>query len=265
MDTEVEFKLPDWIKYNPHKLDYYSNADRQDLLCRFKLTQVYQNFCVARMNCIFSDENTNYGDLDPEGKNKEWIKKLFLQNALLYYNICVDLSWCMAYFYCIPKQEGNFNITNEEIEAIEKEINYDSLHEFLNMQLNIADKKEKVILEELKKLITEFWNEKIPEGFRQDYNFIKHRGTFDIFDSIAKNENVALFVVESSEPDITIPKFKEFDSEKYINILRNFHTVFLEYIDNMIDIIINPKYSLPKYNFEEIINNVVNNSTIELK
>lgn len=83
MNCEKDFELPNWIDYKPCDSDYYSNTARQDLLCRFKLTQVYQNFCIARMNCIFSDKKNNYGDLDPENKNKEWLEKIFLQNALL--------------------------------------------------------------------------------------------------------------------------------------------------------------------------------------
>ena len=262
MNIVNEFKLPDWEKYSPKEIDYYSNRDRQDLLCRFKLKQVYQNLCIARINCIFPDEKNNYGDLDPEGKNKKWIKNLFLQNALLYYNICIDLSWCMVYFYYVPKKEGKFNIDNEEIEEIENVITYDSLQSYLTSHLIMLDDndEEKVILEEIIKLTSEFWCNKIPEGFRKDYNYIKHKGTFDIFDT-GKNKVEALFLINGNNPNITIHKFKEFDSEKYIYVLRNFHNIFLEYMDSIINIIIKPKYSSSKYDFNEIMNNALNNSS----
>lgn len=263
MSCEKDFELPNWIDYKPCDLDYYSNTARQDLLCRFKLTQVYQNFCIARMNCIFSDKKNNYGDLDPENKNKEWLEKIFLQNALLYYNICVDLSWCMVYFYCASKSEESFNITEKEIEKIEEEINYDNLKARLEMSLKISNFKDKKKLERILELTTEFWNDKIPKEFRQDYNYIKHRGTFDIFDDFKNDENTSLFLIDGIKPNITVPRFKKFDSEEYINILRDFHVSFLKYMNDLIDIIIKPHYNPSKYSIKEIINNVINNSKKE--
>jgi len=212
------------------------------------------------MNCIFSDENTNYGDLDAEGKNKKMLRKIFLQNALMYYNTCVDLSWCLVVFYCVPKKEGKFNITNEEIEKIENSISFDYLQEYLNLQLNFVNVSERVILDQLIEKTKEFWYNTMPDGFRQDYNYIKHKGTFDIFD-MEKEEN-QLFLVNNKTPNIVIPKFKEFDSEKYAKMLRDFHNAFLEYINDIIDIIIKPKFKPSKYSFEEITRNIINNSEI---
>lgn len=263
MNIEKEFELPDWIKYKPCDLDYYSNTARQDLLCRFKLTQVYQNFCIARMNCIFSDKNNNYGDLDSKGENKEWLEKIFLQNALLYYNICVDLSWCIVYFYCVSKSEENFNITEKEIEKIEKEINYDNLIVCLEKSLKLSDLKEKKTLEKILELTTEFWSNKMPEAFREDYNYIKHRGTFDIFNYFRDDEKIALFLIDGNKPNIIIPSFREFDSEEYIIILKDFHISFLKYINDLIDIIIKPNYIPSKYDIKEVISNVINNSEKE--
>lgn len=258
MNIEEELKLPNWNEYKPLDEEYYLNTDKQDLLCRFKLVQVYQNFCIARANFIFSDKDTNYGELDPDGKNKYWLEKFFLQNALLYYNICIDLSWVMVYFYYIPKKEEEFNITEKEIEEIEKGVSYDNLLAFLKIQVNLADSKERIILEKIIELITEFYNNKIPEDFRKDYNYIKHRGTYDIFDT-EDNVTTIQFLVNNKEPNISIPKFKTFDNEKYIDILKKFHKSFLEYINQIIDIIIKPKLSSQNFSLDDAINNAVSN------
>ena len=257
IDYENELKLPDWKTYFTQELDFYSNNERQDLICRFKLQQLYQNLCIARINFIFSNKETNYGDLNKNNENKEWISNLFLQNSLVYYNICIDLSWIMAGLYFLPKKDNDFNITEEEIDKYEKSIDYENLQEQLNMQYDIANPNEKAKIDKLRTVINNFWINEIPEDFRQIYNYVKHRGTLDIFN--IEKENSVLFLVNGKEPNIKIPRIKEFDAEKYIDIIINFHNLFIKYIDDLIEILIKPNYIPPKYSFEEIITNIINN------
>lgn len=257
MNILEDFQFPNWIEFFDNDIDYYSNKDRQDLLCRFKLRQIYHNFCVARMNVIFSEDKTNYGDLDPEGKNKKMLKNLFLQNALIYYNTCIDLSWCLVYFYCVSKKDEEFNISMEEIKKIEDSINFDSLQEILKCQINISSIKEKSILEKLLNITNDFWIKNLPNDFRQDYNYIKHKGVFDIFGF--ESNNSELFLVNGKTPNIVIPRIKSFDSDKYMKILQEFHIKFIKYIDDIIDVIIKPKCNQNIYPFEEIMTNIINN------
>lgn len=250
--------LPDWEKYRPVPLDYYSNIDRQDLLCRFKLAQIYQNFCLARMNCIFSNKNTDYGELDSEGKNKEWLEKMFIQNAIVYYNFCIDLSWQMVFFYCVSKSDEDFNITEEKISEIENNVTFDSLHELLKFQLSIQNQNNE--LQKLLDLVTEFWTKNLPENFRQDYNYIKHRGTLDIF-GISKKENKYPFKFEEHKINITVPDFKTLDVSQYTETLKSFHQLFYKYIESLIEIIVEPNFKPSKYNTKELLENILNNSS----
>lgn len=259
MDSK-DLILPKWSEYEPQALDYCSNADRQDLLCRFKLLQIYQNFCIARTNCIFSNQNTNYGELDPEGNNKGWLEKLFLQNAMIYYNFCIDLSWQMVYFYCITKSDEKFNITEEEIKKIENDITLESLQELLKCQLSL--KKENSNLQRLLELITEFWNNKLPGNFREDYNYIKHRGALAIFENIRGDSNLPI-EFKGHQIDIFIPKLKKLDLSQYTSMLKNFHQLFYEYIEEIIKITISPNLGTSKVTVKEFLENIINNSTRE--
>lgn len=149
-------KLPDWNKYAITQLDYASNAERHDLACRYKLMQIFQDFFIARMNIIFSDERTDYVNLPNCGLNKERMQKIFVHNALLYYNFCIDLSWIMVYLYCLPQKELDFNIPNEEIEKAEKQVNYDVITEYLKFQISITNGEIKSKLESLLHIIDDF-------------------------------------------------------------------------------------------------------------
>lgn len=254
MDIEKKLKLPKWHQYFANMADYYSNTDRRDLICRFKLKQIYQNFLIARMQCILAEENIKLRELSQNG-----VENLFLQNALIYYNSCIDLSWQLVYFYYMPKREGKFNITNEELEKEEKTMkNLEKLQKRLESKPLEEDDIEREKREQLSQIVTEFFYKKIPERFRDNYNYIKHRGTFDIFE--VETEKDSLFLVNGKKPDITIFKLKKFNSKGCINMLLDFHNAFIEYVETLIEIIIKPKMRTSIYSIDEVLQVLVDNT-----
>jgi hypothetical protein len=248
-------KSPNWGEYAANQLDYYSNAERHDLICRHKLMQIYQNFCIARMQLIFSDDRTNYGDLADNEENKENIQKIFIQNALLYYNFCVDLSWTMVYFYFLP-QKDNYNISSNEVENAEKIVNYEFLIKYLNMQLNNVDIEFQNKIKNLLEIITKFWNQILNDEFRKAYNYSKHQGAYDILGINIPD----FFKIEGIETNIDIIKSKKFDIDKMTNMLIDFNNEFIIYIDKIINIVIEPSNIKELYHFNEIMGNIINNS-----
>lgn len=206
------------------------------------------------MNCILAKEKIKLRDL-----SQNVVENFFLQNAIIYYNSCIDLSWQLIYFQYMPKKEGKFNITNEEMEEIEKKINLKSLEKLL--EVKPEDEIEKERKEKITHLVTKFLSEKIPKRFRDDYHYIKHRGTFDIFE--VETETDSLFVVNGKKPDITIFRLKEFDSEGYIDMLLDFHNAFIKYIETLIEIIIKPRIRPSKYSFDEVLETLKDNTDID--
>src|SRR5574344_923947 len=259
MEKNDELELPNWGIYIPNEIDYDSNCERQDLLCRFKLYQVYHNFCLARMNYIFADNDNNYGDLDDDGKNKDMLEKLFLQNALLYYNFCIDISWSMIYSYYISKNESDFNISNKKIEEFEEQVNFENLKEYLTYQSDIVNGGEKGNLEKLINIVSDFWYKKLPANFRQKYNYIKHRGVLDIF-GINESEP-KLFFYQGHNIDIDIFKVDNFNVTEFREILFEFHKVFIEYMNTIIEILVIPHYKKSECTFKELLENIINNSS----
>ena len=148
--------------------DMWLNNEKE--CCRFKLSQIYQDYCLARANCIFADSRTNYGDLDYKEMNKVWLRKMFLQNALVYFNICIDLSWVMVYFFCVIDD-------NKE----------------LDKKINNANGTDKTMYQNLKDLIEDFMENRIPEDFREDYNELKHRKAFNIIG--VPQDHVSFFTI----------------------------------------------------------------------
>lgn len=248
-------KLPDWNKYAVSQLDYTSNAERHDLACRYKLMQISQDFFIARMNIIFSDERTDYVDLLKCGLDKECMQKIFVQNALLYYNFCIDLSWIMIYLYCLPQKELDFNIPNEEIEKAEKQVNYDVITEYLKFQISITDGEIKCKLERLLHIIDDFWNKVIKNNFRPIYNYTKHQGAYDILYINPKK----FFKFENFKTNIDIMESKKFDINKMTNMCIEFNNNFIEYMEKIIRIVIDPSNTKDFYNFNEIGCNIIKN------
>lgn len=250
-------KEPDWSKYSVNQIDFYSNAERHDLICRCKLMQIYQNFIIARENLIFSDERNSYGDLLEDEGDKECFQKIFVQNALLYYNFCVDLSWVLIYLYCLPVNEDNFNISNEQVIKAEKIVDYTFIKEYLKAQKEHAVVGLKNDLESLLTTIKEFW-EKIDKktSFRNDYNYIKHQGAYDI---LGINPKI-FFKFKGIETNIDIIESRKFDISEMTNMCVEFNNSFIEYMDKIIEIVIDPSNVKELYNFSEIGNNILKNS-----
>lgn len=234
MNEYEDIKLPDWNRYFPRELEYYTNASRRDLFCRFKLSQIYQDYCLARANCIFADSRTNYGDLDYKGMNKVWLRKMFLQNALVYFNICIDLSWVMVYFFCVIDDNSNLKISQHEIDKIEKNVREKTLYKELDKKINNANGTDKTMYQNLKDLIEDFMENRIPEDFREDYNELKHRKAFNIIG--VPQDQVSFF----NNSNILVLKNKEFDIDKYSSKMKEFAKEFCNYIDEIIELIIKP-------------------------
>lgn len=245
-------KLPNWGKLAANQLDYYSNADRHDLICRYKLTQIYQNFYIARMHLIYSNDKTNYGDLDKNELDKDDIQKIFLQNSLIYYNFCIDLSWSMIYFFCLP-QESDFNISKKEIVNAEKIVNYDFIIEYLKVQNKNVVVEYKNKISNLLKIIKEFWNKILSSEFRKMYNYTKHQGAYNLI-----GINVDNFMkIEGININIDIIKSPEFDKEIITNELIDFNNEFIIYMDKIIDIVIDTSNKKELYDSNEIIRNIL--------
>lgn len=253
--------LPDWSEYFSKELDYYSNIDRQDLISRFKLKQIYQNFCIGRANYIFAHPKTNYGRMIIEGENNEWLRKMLLQNALIYYNTCIDFSWELIAFYYFPKNELEFNIKEEERNKIESEINKDELITRLNMKEDILTGKEKELVKKIKKLVLEYMEEPLTKRLRKDYNDLKHNRTMDILD-LYKN-SFEQFESKCKELNVGPLKLIDFNIDYYEEKLKEFNNSLNDYIEKLLKLLIKPNYKESKYSLGEIANNIANNMKID--
>ena len=256
MIKEIEkIKLPNWGDLAPNQLDYYSDADRHDLVCRYKLTQIFQNFYIARLHLLYSIDKIKYGDLVNDKVDEGDIKKIFLQNALIYYNICIDLSWSMVYLFCLP-QELDFNISKKEVEDGERIVNYEFITQNLEAFCKNVDVEYQNKLRKLLEIINVFWKETLTSEFRKMYNYTKHQGAYNIL-----GINIdSFFKIEGIEPNIDIIESPEFDKEKITKELSKFNNEFITYMDKIIEIIIDPSNKKELYNFNEIVGNILKSS-----
>lgn len=250
-------KLPDWEKYYINQIDFLSNTERHELICRYKLMQIYQNFYIARLQLIFSNEKICYNNLIENVEDEECIRKMFVQNALLYYNFCVDLSWIMVYLYCLPKDENNFNISEDSIRKAEKEVCYEFITQTLELYISTSNGNLKNKLKLLLNHIKQFWNDICNNsGFRNIYNYTKHQGVYDIIGINPKK----FFNLEKIGTNIDIIESRKFDIKKMTEMCVKFNNDFIEYMDKIIDIVISSSNTKNSYSIKEISNNVIKNT-----
>lgn len=156
-----------------------------------KLYEIYLRYQSARIMMHSIDNNDNeywYYNTDKEINNhiiRLNYNGFFLENAILNYNIVVDLTWIITFLsidICYYKDNNKFvfdEINQKEesktvINKIEKFVqspDVDEIKEFLNYFSSLHFKYEEVVNH-----ITSFWQSFSTNEIRYLYNYLKHRG-----------------------------------------------------------------------------------------
>lgn len=225
-----------WTDYEPIDSDYveYPTFITSAM---FQVIGVYDTLCRARTSLEFIECN-DYGKLITySGENDlAFIRKMFIENSIIYYNICVDLSWQVLWLY-LQKDDLNIIYNEKKLNKILKTCNYNDLIRRLKL-----DGLEKIIekLEEFKKYLDE-------SGVRTKYNYIKHRGVYH-YNGVGENYGNMIMGYNGMYPKIF--SRKEIDIEKWKKMLLEFDTEFVEYFNYILQEIVPSKY-LEKINMAD--------------
>lgn len=183
----LDFKdIHDWGKYYP-KEPQYVNFEPYINATAYKIIDVYTALCHARTSLMYIFEN-NYGKLihKHDKLHLAYIRSLMWQNALFYYNTCIDFSLQVLLIY---SWQSSFDLYDKEFfeKLLSTEINLKQIQELMNYNahidlvhsMNIA-----IMLNSYKIIIrSAFYELKI----REKYNYLKHRGAF-YFDGLGIND-----------------------------------------------------------------------------
>ena len=179
----------------------------KDVYIRSLQEQIAEQYSVARM--FLGETDTTdwkhwHGDLkDEDYKNRyEWsMRGTFLECALFYYNIIIDLSWTL----CYVAAEYSVSAGGEQRTPFEGIASIDESWDLLSKaQRNVTSPtSEENPFDYLVKmcpeysrsvdLIKTFWNEYQDSPLRQLYNYCKHRGK-PFYTELTKNGKPPKFI-----------------------------------------------------------------------
>lgn len=224
----------DKVKNIHYLLDYMPYEDKYGLYstniifaCN-KIVDIYQTCCAARANLNYMNSR-DYGDLARDDISKLYIKTLFLQNALFYYNFSVDLSWQIIWLHYDPFITDKIP-NNKLYEKCIKNCNYENLRLRLTLARDI--KMRKYYLES-------FYNNPLFREIRELYNFIKHRGAV-YFPGLGLNDTKMSFSI--CDYNVPMVSRRVVKIEELSRKLIEFDNIFVKYLLDIIDILIPDDY-----------------------
>lgn len=218
----------EWFKYEPHDAQYvrYCEDNPSAIAAGYKIADVYHTFTVARASLMYSLEN-DYGVL--AAKDNEFsmlfVRAMFVQQAILQYAICEDLSWQVAWAYILPSDIKY--LMNNEYEKMSKECNRENLLEQLDC--GISQKATKA--EQIKDIITDFDNDADVQKFRTLYNYLKHRGTVHI-EGLGNKDEYLMSLVNGKA--VKILSRQSYTLEQLQDMVWSYHQKFEKYFSDLI-------------------------------
>lgn len=227
------------MDYMPHE-DKYGLYPTNIIFSCHKITDVYQTCSIARVNLHYMDSE-DFGELAKDDISKLFVNTMFLQNALLYYNFSIDLSWQIIWLYYDPFI--NNKMPNSKLfEECIKECDYENLRLRLTLARDI--KLRKYYLEP-------FFNNPTVKEIRELYNFIKHRGTVH-FPGLGLNDTKMAFSI--NEYCAPLVSRRTIDIKELKEKLIEFDKLFVKYLLDVINILIPDNYLNQSSTLDSIVN-----------
>lgn len=228
-----------WSRYSPYECHYF-RYDTNVILACHKIVDVYQATCIARSYLCYLD-NKDFGDFASDDISKLYVKSILIEGALLYYNICIDLSWQVLWLYLDPNAKGKLP-NNDLYYKLIKECNYEELL----LRLTLA---KQIKLRDY--FIIDFFNKSLTQDIREKYNYLKHRGRYH-YEGLGLNDNSMFMGINGK----TIPMVSryELDINDMKEKLIDFDLSFVKYFYGIINTIVPEDYSNTRIDLIEPIN-----------
>lgn len=257
--------IHDWLGYAPQEAQY-ARYKTNIIFAGIKISDLYASLCTARSN-LYYYELRDYGDMSSkDAVSILYTKSGFIENALIYYNISVDLFWQILWVYydnTISDKLATDALYQESI----KDCNYQELLLGLTLCKDIK----------MREMIKDFFDKNsFYLAIRPLYNYLKHRGTYYI-DGLGLNDKKAMFNLKLEakffenhnlpvidELEIPLVPRKELDLENTAQLLEEFDKSFVSYCEYIFNILMPSDYlnkscsltqimQYPLNHFDEII------------
>ncbi len=247
MDTTLIYDrvkdIHDWLRYAPQEAQY-ARYETNIILAGIKISDLYASLCTARAN-LYYYELGDYGDISSrDAVSILYTKSGFIENALIYYNISVDLFWQILWVYYDNTVSDKLATDALYQESI-KDCNYPELLLGLTLCRDIK----------MREMIKDFFDKnRLYLSMRPLYNYLKHRGTYHI-DGLGLNDKKAMFNLKLEAKffkDRNLPVFdeieiplvprKELNLESTAQLLEEFDKSFVPYCESIFRVLMPSDY-----------------------
>lgn len=231
-EIDNKFKyIHNWHKFYPKEFQYIKYKE-YIVLAGFEIFNVYETLCLARISLDYI-EYDDFGQLisSSDDSHLTSIRKVFMQNSIIYYNICIDLSWQVLWLYY---GESSLELVYNEdyLEKALKECSYEGVL----YRITLAKQYK------LREIVKEFYKYLKKTEIREAYNYIKHKGTF-YYKNLGINDRNMLFSFNGI--NLKMLNRKEIDLNEWSSKLIEFDDRFITYFTNVIDYIMPKDYDKP--------------------
>lgn len=225
MDFE---NIHNWGKYDPEEQHYFLYPTNITATM-FQIVGVYETFCNARANLEYINCD-NYGQLigKTDDLHLSYVRKMFIQNALIYYNISIDLSWQVLWMYT---EENNLGLIYDDkyLNKVLRKCNYQELL----YRLHLGRKNDLIDIINKFNLFIE------KNGMREKYNYLKHRGVY-YYPGLGVNDNEMIMSLNNFTPKML--NRLEIEISSWVEMLQEFDKSFVQYFNSIIDYIVPKNY-----------------------
>jgi hypothetical protein len=216
-----EYNIQNWAKFRPG-IPQYTKYSPNVILAALKIEDVFSQINNARLS-LFLTSIDNYGPQVILGSDHalRQIKSKFLFDSLACYNYAVDLSWQTLFlFYGSSSYEILLN--KEKYYKALRDCNQETVNYYLKLS---GDHKSHLVL-------NKFFSDPLTRELREAYNYIKHRGTFDI----DEQTSIHRFPLEFLGLEMRMATREVINLEEWQSKLEKFDIMFYHYFNSIISI-----------------------------
>lgn len=174
-------------------------------------------------------DNKDFGDFAKYEISITYVKSMLIQNALFYYNTCIDLSWQVLYLFYEWRIADKLP-TNQLYDKVLKECNSETLSYNLTLACQSKLKEQ---------FVNYFFNKPIVRKIRENYNYLKHRGTF-YFPGLGMNDANMGFLVQNKQ--LPVISRKAIDYDEWLADLLEFDKEFEIYFSPIVTTVVPHDY-----------------------